>query len=134
LAAKLTTWKLDIISETSAASRTAESIFNLMLIPGMNETMAQNIFQSGFGSFQSVANSPVEELMTIPGYDDPEKAEKLANEAKALVAKYEAEGLAIPSAPVAAKDSKPNVSAKAQADMLLKQELKKLDAQEADEN
>ncbi|HEY1080131.1 MAG TPA: transcription termination factor NusA [Bdellovibrio sp.] len=134
LAAKLTTWKLDIISETSAASRTAESIFNLMLIPGMNETMAQNIFQSGFGSFQSVANSPVEELMTIPGYDDPEKAEKLANEAKALVAKYEAEGIAIPSAPVAAKDSKPNVSAKAQADMLLKQELKKLDAQEADEN
>lgn len=133
LAAKLTTWKLDIISESSAASRTAESIFNLMLIPGMNETMAQNIFQSGFGSFQSVASASVEELMTIPGYDDPDKAEKLAKEAKALVAKYEADGVPVPTAPTAAKDNKSNVSAKEQADLLLKQELKKLDAQEADE-
>lgn len=133
LAAKLTGWKLDIMSESSAASRTAESIFNLMLIPGMNETMAQNIFQSGFGSFQSVAEAGVEELMTIPGYDDPEKAEKLSAEAKALMAKYEAEGMPVPTAPTANKDNKSNVSAKAQADMLLKQELQKLDAQEADE-
>lgn len=132
LAAKLTGWKLDIISESSAASRTAESIFNLMLIPGMNETMAQNIFQSGFGSFQAVASASVEELMTIPGYDDPDKAEKLSKEAKALVAKYEADGVPVPTAPTASKDSKSNVSAKEQADLLLKQELKKLDAQEAD--
>ncbi|WII71965.1 transcription termination factor NusA [Bdellovibrio sp. 22V] len=133
LAAKLTGWKLDIISESAAASRTAESIFNLMLIPNMSETMAQNIFQSGFGSFQAVAAASVEELMTIPGYDDPDKAEKLSKEAKALVAKYEAEGVPVPTAPSAAKDNKSNVSAKEQADMLLKQELKKLDAQEADE-
>ncbi|XGC82144.1 transcription termination factor NusA [Bdellovibrio bacteriovorus] len=133
LAAKLTGWKLDIISESSAASRTAESIFNLMLIPGMSETMAQNIFQSGFGSFQSVANSSVEELMTIPGYDDPDKAEKLMKEAKTLVAKYEADGVPVPTAPTASKDKGSNVSAKEQADLLLKQELKKLDAQEADE-
>lgn len=133
LAAKLTGWKLDIISESSAASRTAESIFNLMLIPGMNETMAQNIFQSGFGSFQAVAHAGVEELMTIPGYDDPDKAEKLANEAKALLAKYEAEGVPVPTAPSAAKENKSNTSAKEQADLLLKQELSKLNAQEADE-
>lgn len=130
LAAKLTTWKLDIISESSASSRTAESIFNLMLIPGMSETMAQNIFQSGFGSFQAVATAPVEELMTIPGYDDPEKAEKLASEAKALVAKYEAEGIPVPVAPAATKDKQSNVSAKEQADLMLKQELKKLEAEE----
>ncbi len=134
LAAKLTTWKLDIISESAAASRTAESIFNLMLIPGMNDTMAQNIFQSGFGSFQSVAQASVQELMTIPGYDDPEKAEKLSNEAKALLKKYEAEGTPVPTAPTAAKDSKVGGgSAKAQADALLKQELQKLNSQEAEE-
>ncbi|UXR63989.1 transcription termination factor NusA [Bdellovibrio bacteriovorus] len=133
LAAKLTTWKLDIISDSSAASRTAESIFNLMLIPGMSETMAQNIFQSGFGSFQAVAAAPVEELMTIPGYDDPEKAEKLSGEAKGLVAKYESEGIPVPTAPSVAKDKQSNVSAKEQADLLLKQELKKLDQQEAEE-
>jgi len=133
LAAKLTTWKLDIISDSSAASRTAESIFNLMLIAGMNETMAQNIFQSGFGSFQSVSSASVEELMTIPGYDDPDKAAKLLADAQAVVAKYKADGIPIPTAPTAAKESKPSVSAKEHADLLLKQELKKLDAQEADE-
>ncbi|KYG64919.1 transcription termination/antitermination protein NusA [Bdellovibrio bacteriovorus] len=133
LAAKLTTWKLDIISESSASSRTAESIFNLMLIPGMSETMAQNIFQSGFGSFQAVASARVEELMTIPGYDDPDKAEKLANEAKALVAKYEADGVPVPTAPTAAKETKSNTSAKEQADLLLKQELSKLNAQQDEE-
>ncbi len=129
LAAKLTTWKLDIISETSASSRTAESIFNLLLIPGMSETMAQNIFQSGFGSFQAVASASVEELMTIPGYDDPEKAEKLLNEAKSLVSKYESEGVPVPTAPVANKENKSS-SAKEQADALLKAELQKLNAQE----
>lgn len=132
LAAKLTTWKLDIISESSASSRTAESIFNLMLIPGMNETMAQNIFQSGFGSFQSVASATVQDVMTIPGYDDPDKAEKLLNDAKAVVKKYEAEGIPVPTAPSAASKQSGS-SAKEQADALLKQELQKLNSQEADE-
>jgi len=130
LAAKLTTWKLDIISESSASNRTAESIFNLMLLPGMNQTMAQNIFQSGFGSFQSVANAAVEEIMTIPGYDDPERAEKLINEAKALIAKYEKEGTPIPTAPTAAKETKASGSAKEQADARLKEELSKLQAED----
>lgn len=133
LAAKLTTWKLDILSETSASSRTAESIFNLMLIPGMSETMAQNIFQSGFGSFQAVASASPEEVMTIPGYDDPDKAAKLVSEAKGLVEKYQADGVPVPTAPVASKEAKTgSVSAKEQADLLLKQELKKL-AAESDE-
>ncbi|MDG0817473.1 transcription termination factor NusA [Bdellovibrio svalbardensis] len=135
LAAKLTTWKLDIISDSSAASRTAESIFNLMLIPGMSDTMAQNIFQSGFGSFQSVASASVQDIMTIPGYDDPEKAEKLLSEAKALVKKYESEGVAVPTASVPSASTKQSAgnSAKEQADALLKQELKKLNSQEAEE-
>lgn len=126
LAAKLTTWKLDILSESAASTRTAESIYNLMLIPGMNETMAQNIFQSGFSSFQAVADAGVEEIMTIPGYDDPAKAEKLVNDAKALIEKYKSEGLAIPSLPSAAQAKTGGGSAKEQADARLKAELQKL--------
>lgn len=133
LAAKLTGWKLDIISESSASSRTAEAIFNLMLIPGMNETMAQNIFQSGYGSFQSVANATVEDIMTIASYEDPDKAEKLINDAKALVEKYEKEGIPVPTSPAAAKDAKAVGSAKEQADQRLKAELQKLEASEQDE-
>jgi N utilization substance protein A len=101
LGAKLTGWKIDILSESSASARTAESIFNLMLIPGMTETMAQNIFQSGFGSFPIVAQATIEDIMTIPGYDDPSKGEKLIADAKALVEKYKAEGTPIPVSPAA---------------------------------
>ncbi|MBC7419521.1 MAG: transcription termination/antitermination protein NusA [Bdellovibrio sp.] len=125
LAAKLTTWKLDIISLTSASARTAESIFNLMLIPGMNETMAQNIFQSGFGSFQSLSTTKVEDVMTIPGYDDPDKAAKLIADTTDLIKKYKEQGIPVPSSPVAAPMEKPT-TAKQRAEEQLKAELSKL--------
>jgi N utilization substance protein A len=133
LAAKLTGWKIDIMSETSASARTAEAIFNLMLIPGMTDTMAQNIFQSGFGSFQAVAQAAVEEVMTIPGYEDPDKAEKLINEAKAVIAKYEKEGVPVPQSPQAQAAAKMQGDAKSQADLRLKQELEKLQHEEENE-
>lgn len=132
LAAKLTGWKIDIISESSASARTAEAIFNLMLIPGMTDTMAQNIFQSGFGSFQAIALAPPEELMTIPGYEDPDKAEKLKGEAQAIVDKYEKEGLPVPVSPHAQAAAKHTGDAKSQADMRLKQELEKLQNEESE--
>lgn len=125
LASKLTTWKLDIISLSSASARTAESIFNLMLIPGMNETMAQNIFQSGFGSFQSLSTAQVEDVMTIPGYDDPEKAQKLIVEASNLVKKYIDQGLPVPTSPQAAPIEKSSTP-KQRAEEQLKAELSKL--------
>lgn len=134
LAAKLTTWKLDIISESSASSRTAEAIFNLMLIPGMTDTMAQNIFQSGYGSFQAVSQAQPEEIMTIPGYGEQEKAEKLINEAKALVEKYEREGIPVPTAPSVAKDSGSAGSAKEMAEARLKEEMQKLQSAETIES
>ncbi|MBL7671565.1 MAG: transcription termination/antitermination protein NusA [Bdellovibrionaceae bacterium] len=133
LAAKLTTWKLDIISESSAASRTAESVFNLMLIPGMNETMAQNIFQSGFGSFQVLAEASEEDVMSIPGYGEAEKAQKLIGDAKALLEKYRKEGLPIPAAPTASKESKNPSSSKEQAELRLQQELQKLEDSSSNE-
>ena len=133
LAAKLTGWKIDIMSDSNAAARTAESIFNLMLIPGMTDTMAQNIFQSGFGSFQSLSSSTVEDVMTIPGYDDPAKSEKLINDAKLLVEKYKSEGIAVPTAPASEKAAKfSGGDAKSQADARLKQELANLDKQQAE--
>ncbi|MFZ3229378.1 MAG: transcription termination factor NusA [Pseudobdellovibrio sp.] len=126
LAAKLTTWKLDIMSDSSASARTAESIFNLMLLPGMNETMAQNIFQSGFGSFQSISQAKAEEIMTIPGYDDPDKAQKLIQDAAALIKNYKDQGLAVPKSPQASMISDKTNSAKQRAEEQLKVELSKL--------
>lgn len=133
LAAKLTGWKLDILSESSSSSRTAESIYNLMLIPGMSETMAQNIYQSGFASFQSVAQSTPEDIMSIPGYDDPTKAEKLIQEAKALIEKFQKEGTPIPTLPVQSKEVKATGSSKEQAEQRLKEELSKLSEENSGE-
>jgi len=136
LAAKLTGWKIDIMSETNAAARTAESIFNLMLIPDMGQTMAQNIFQSGFGTFQSVAQATPEEIMTIPGYESKEQADKLIADAQGVIAKYEKEGIPIPKAPVAVAVAKAvgGGDAKSQADLRLQQELAKLSTEEGTEN
>lgn len=128
LAAKLTGWKLDIISTTATSARTAESIFNLMLLPGMSETMAQNILQSGFGSFQSLALATVEEVMTIPGYDDPDKAQKLIGDASALIAKFKEQGVPVPSAPQVQQVEKAT-TAKQRAEDQLKAELSKLGQQ-----
>lgn len=123
LAAKLTGWKLDILSEANSAAKTAESIFNLMLIPGMSETMAQNLFQSGFGSFQTVADAPLADLMLIPGYEEKEQAEKLISEARALVEKYQEEGLEIPTAPKEETQAEVSGDAKSQAESRLQAEL-----------
>lgn len=128
LAAKLTGWKLDIVSESAAATRTAESIYNLMLVPGLTETMAQSISQSGFNSFQVVSTASVEEIITIAGYDDPAKAEKLIADAKALVDKYNKDGVPVPTLQPAVKAAAGTASsAKEQADARLKAEISKLD-------
>lgn len=130
LASKITGWKLDILSESSAAQKTADAIFNLLLIPGMNETMAQNVFQSGFGSFQSLAEASVADVMAIPGYDTPEQAEKLIADSKALIEKYQKEGVPVPTAPVKAASVAPVGSAKSQADERLRAELAALNKEE----
>lgn len=141
LGAKLTGWRLDISSESNSAAKTAEAIFNLMLVPGMTETMAQNIFQSGFGSFQALAEAPVESIMLIPGYDDPEKAQKLIDEAKALIEKYIAEGKEVPTVSAKAAGGEPSArgaqqasqNAKSQAEERLREELAQFKAQKENE-
>lgn len=130
LASKLTGWKIDIISEANASARTAESIFNLMLIPNMSDTMAQNIFQSGFGSFQSIAEADVSEIKGIPGYETEEKAQVLMKDAQALLKKYEDEGIAIPKAPVQAQVEVKG-DAKSQAEAQLKAQMAQLKEQES---
>lgn len=135
LAAKLSGWKLDIMSESSSAQRTAEAIFSLTLIPSMNETMAQNIYQSGFNSVQSLAEAEAEDVLSIPGYETEEKAQKLIDEAIALIEKYKAEGKELPSAPKAQVVSEVSGggSAKSQAEERLKAEMEQLKSKETNE-
>lgn len=97
LAAKLTGWKLDIVSESQASSKAADAVFNLMLIPGVNDTLATSLYQHGYGSFQAVADASDEEISAIPGFD-LDTAGKLVEDALALVDKY-ADGEEVPTRP-----------------------------------
>jgi N utilization substance protein A len=87
LAAQLTGWRLDIISKTKLAKRTSESTFNLQHIDGVNDTMAQAIYQAGYLNVRQVAEASIENLQRVPGYDDAEAAEKLKKGAQAVVEK-----------------------------------------------
>ena len=72
--------------------------------------------------------------MAIPGYDNPEKAQKLIDDTKALVVKYQAEGMVVPAAPVKATEVKSTGDAKSQADQRLKAELAALSSSDKAES
>lgn len=87
LAAQLTGWRLDIVSKSKLEKRTQEAIFNLQHIEGVNETLAQAIYQNGFINVRDVANAPAEDLIKIPGYETTEDAQKLKDAAAAVIEK-----------------------------------------------
>ncbi|MBK9293324.1 MAG: transcription termination/antitermination protein NusA [Oligoflexia bacterium] len=124
LAAKLTGWKLDILSETKVHAKQQEAIFNLLLIPGMTDTQAQNIYQSGFASMHDLAASEVAEIATIPGYDET-KAQTLKQSATDVIKSYADRGEAIPQSAAAALANSQGNDAKVLAEARLKMELQK---------
>ena len=127
LAVKLTEWNLDLFSESQAAERKRQALFNLCLLPSMNETMAESIYQYGFSSFQEIAEAKVEDIKDIPGYEKEEEARKLILDSRNLLAKYQAEGKEIPVLDEAQKESKPTgADLKEKAEEILKKELAQL--------
>ncbi len=131
LAAKLTGFKLDIMSESNMAQKNAQAILNLMLIPGMTETMAQNIYQSGFSSVQMLSEADTDQVMAIPSYEDEAKAQKLIDDANALIEQYKAEGKELPTvsgkgAEGAGRQAQSSQDAKSQADARLREEMARM--------
>jgi len=128
LAAKLTGWKIDIVSETALSTKNAEAILSLMKISGMDEVRAQLIYQAGFKSVSEIADASVVEVQSIPGYEDETKAEALIEECQKI-----ADAEAAAPKPVANGEAKD--ATKSLADMRLKAEMDKLnkDAQKAED-
>lgn len=91
LAAQLTGWKLDIISKTKLQKRTQDSIANLQNIEGVNDTLAQGIYQAGLMNVKQVADAPLEILQKIPGYNEADAATGLKERAAAVVKEKGAE-------------------------------------------
>lgn len=84
LASILTGWKLDIVSETKMSQRQDDAKDLLKQMEGMNDTLAQSLYQYGF-TIEQLVNSDVAVIATVPGFSE-EKAKDWQNKAKELLA------------------------------------------------
>jgi len=121
LASQLTGWKLDIVSDTEMAKRTAMAQYQFMLIPGMTDTLAMSLFQSGFNSVRELLDVGAEELATVPGFSAEKaaeflvKAKELVDSGKLEAALTEAKGNEELAAPAKAEGS--GIEAKLRAEL-----------------
>jgi N utilization substance protein A len=67
LAVKLTGWKIDVKSESIAASQEEEGYKALMKIPGIDETTAEQLFNQGWKNVAALAAADIESLIAIEG-------------------------------------------------------------------
>jgi N utilization substance protein A len=81
LAAQLTGWKLDIISETKFKQMEEEAIAALQQIDIVTDQMAKSMYRLGFRALEEVSEATVEELAAIPGLGGAEAAEKIKAQA-----------------------------------------------------
>jgi N utilization substance protein A len=87
LAAQITGWRLDIISKTKLQKRMQDALFNIQHIEGINETLAQSIYKSGFMNLRQVSDAKIEDLQKIPGFESAEAVQDLKTKAAAVVEK-----------------------------------------------
>src|SRR3954462_4417042 len=81
LAAQLTNWKLDIISETKFKQMEEEAIAALQQIDAVTEAIAKSMYRLGFRALEEVSEASVEELAAIPGLGGAEAAERIKSQA-----------------------------------------------------
>lgn len=89
LAAMLTGWKLDIVSETGMARKMAQAKHQLCKVTGITDTLAMSLFQSGFMSIEDLTTVDAETLIQVPGFD-ASKADEILARAQSMVSSGEA--------------------------------------------
>jgi N utilization substance protein A len=85
LAAQLTGWKLDIISESKFRAMEDEAVASLQTIEGVNDAVAKAMYRLGFRSVEEVAEAGVEELQSIPGLGSADIAARIRTAAEAAM-------------------------------------------------
>ena len=132
LAAQLTGWKLDIVSEQDYERKRTESLYNLCLLPDVTDTQAQSIFQAGVSHVLELQDLSVEKAQGIPGYESKEKAVQLIESAKKLVQEYKEQNKEFETPPTPEEEiqQKKILTAQSQADLRLKKEMEQLKASE----
>lgn len=82
LAAQLSGWKLDIISESKFRQMEEEAVSALQKIEGVSDAVAKSMYRLGFRSVEEVAEATVEELSGIPGINNADVATRIKEAAE----------------------------------------------------
>ncbi len=85
LAAQLTQWRLDIISESKFRQMEEEAISGLSRMDGVNDALAKAMYRQGFRALEEIVEASTEELASIQGIGSPEAAEKMKEQAEATL-------------------------------------------------
>jgi N utilization substance protein A len=81
----LTGWKIDVRSESEAEEETRRARSSLGAIPGVNDMVAELLYQSGFKSAEEVAEAELEAILEVEGIAR-EKAETIYKSSRDYVA------------------------------------------------
>jgi N utilization substance protein A len=84
LAVKLTGWKIDVKSESTAAAKAEDGHQDLMKIPGIGEATADRLFKAGLKSLAMLAAADSEQLAVIPGVGEKTAAMWIAEAGKII--------------------------------------------------
>ena len=66
LAAQLSGWKLDIISDTKFKQMEEEAVAQLMQVDGVTEAIARSMYRLGFRTLEELAEASEQELTSVP--------------------------------------------------------------------
>jgi N utilization substance protein A len=84
LASRLTQWRIDVRSEAEAEEETRRARQSIGAIPGINDLVAELLYQAGFKSAEEIAESDLDDILDVEGVSK-EKAEALHKSAKEYV-------------------------------------------------
>jgi transcription termination/antitermination protein NusA len=82
LAAQLTGWKLDIISESKFKQMEEEAITALQQIDGVTDAIARSMYRLGFRALEELTEATEQELSAIPGIGSAEAAVRIKESAE----------------------------------------------------
>jgi N utilization substance protein A len=82
LAAQLTGWKLDIISESKFKQMEEEAIAALQQIEGVTDAIARSMYRLGFRALEELAEATEQELSGVAGLGGAEAIQKIKENAE----------------------------------------------------
>lgn len=107
LAAQLTGWKLDIISESKFKQIESEALGALREIEGVDDELARAFYRLGFRALEEVAEATPEELLVVDGVGDQDQAEALRTAAETAMERLRQKRIEVASSgtePLAERD------------------------------